>query len=156
MLSFVFKPFVRRQTTDICGFLTSQGVLGVLLTMGGTCVKNEYTLFCPLALQETATGRVCRSNGFSNLETLGKHIRQHLFDGKQCRLASTLVLAWYCACCSCRHVLTRHGYTLRTGFETVERLMNAAKQKMSELRYKTSTCHELGVFKSFDWSRIAA
>lgn len=77
MLSFVFQPFVRRQTTDICGFLTSQGVLGVLLTMGGTCVKNEYTLFCPLALQETATGRVCRSNGFSNLETLGKHIRQH-------------------------------------------------------------------------------
>ena len=46
-------------------------------TMGGTCVKDEYTLFCPLALQETATGRVCCSNGFSNLETLGKHIRQH-------------------------------------------------------------------------------
>ncbi len=45
--------------------------------MGGTCVKNEYTLCCPLALQETATGRVCHSNGFSNLETLGKHIRQH-------------------------------------------------------------------------------
>ncbi len=45
--------------------------------MGGTCVKDEYSLFCPLALQETATGHVCRSKGFSNLETLGKHIRQH-------------------------------------------------------------------------------
>jgi len=51
--------------------------LSLSLTMGGTCVKHEYTLFCPLALQETTTGRVCCSNGFSNLETLGKHIRQH-------------------------------------------------------------------------------
>ena len=77
VLLFVLKPLLRHQPADICACVTSLSVLGVCLTMGGTCVKDEYTLFCPLALQETATGHVCRSNGFSNLETLGKHIRQH-------------------------------------------------------------------------------
>jgi len=74
VLSFVLKPLLRHQPADICACVTSQSVLGRWVV---TCVKDEYTLFCPLALQETATGHVCRSNGFSNLETLGKHIRQH-------------------------------------------------------------------------------
>jgi len=55
VLSFVLKPLLRHQPADICACVTSQSVLGVCLTMG-TCVKDEYTLFCSLALQETATG----------------------------------------------------------------------------------------------------